>query len=161
MKLNLSPDEFADFCILFLLDNMTNKDMIVKTSNENFKLVTNKLASQGFRSIFMNYFFSVDPALRQRYRVMREIFAKKTTTAQTLYITQDYNYLKKLKTSKDKDKKNKDGIVATLKKTIKMAVNLALTSITGNINASANVNQQKLDMLTEKIIKILEKEGDI
>ena len=66
-----------------------------------------------------------------------------------------------MKTSKDKDKKNKDGIVATLKKTIKMAVNLALTSITGNINASANVNQQKLDMLTEKIIKILEKEGDI
>ena len=151
MKINVDPADFADLCILFLLDTMTNKEMMVKDSNKKLALVSDKLAKSGFRSIFMTYFFSIDPSLRQKYKNIRHIFAEKSSNQHTILITQDKKYLDR---AKRRGKKAEiDNPVQALKKAVKLAAELLV--------ASHNVNPKKLEMLQEQVIKLLEKDGDI
>ena len=150
MKINCTPDEFADVCILFLLDCMSNPDLMVKQSSPRLKLVSDKLKGMGFKSIFMQYFFAAQPRVRQQYGYIRNIFAKKTSDSQTIYISQDKVYVDKAKKKEGKEDKKKTSMI---RKVIQLAMKM--------VNSGVDPNPAALALLQEKVIHILEKEGDI
>lgn len=144
MKLNLSPDEFIDFIILFLLDIMTNKDMLVLKTSSKAQAISSKFKSLGIKSILMLLFFTVDANLRTRYKQVRDVFDKKSSNQHSIYISQDANYLKKINNKKE---------VSAVKKAISTTIK--------TLNAGKDINPRNLQLIQEKVIKILEQQGDL
>ena len=144
MKFNFSPDEFVDFIVMFLLDVMSNKDMqVLKTSNK-LKALTTKLISLGFKPVLLLLFFTIDATTRTKYRQFRDVFDRKSSNQHSIFISQDAEYLKKIKDKKDINK-------------IKKAINTTLKLIT----SGRTISQRDLELIQEKVLKVLEKEGEI
>lgn len=147
MKISVSPDDFADFCILFFLDCMANKKMLVRKTNTRFNAVLDKLTSMGFKSIFLMMFFTISPMLRQRYSQIKEIFEKKSSNQHYIYISQDAEYAKIMKKSSGQQD------VKQIKKAINNTMKL--------LNAGKDINPQGLQRLQEAVINKMIKEGDL
>ena len=150
MRINTSPDEFADFIMLFLLDALTNKNMQIMKTNPRFKALVDKMNNLGIKSPLMMLFFGINGDLRIKYKQMRDTFDKKTSVQHGINITQDANYLKKIeKSSPSKIKKETDKI--------KNAIATALSMVL----AGQKIDQRGLNLLTEKVMKQLEAQGDL
>ena len=140
-KVNLTPDEFADFVCMFMLDLMTDKNMTIRKANPKFAAVVDKLGSMGLRSVLTMYFFGVGAFVRQRYGQVRNIFSKKSSDQLTIYITQDSKYQEKLK-----DKQQ-------IKQTVKTVLKL--------LNQGNDINSRQLNMLQEQVIRLMERDGEL
>lgn len=141
MRLNLTPDEFTDILMMFLLDCATDKDMNIRKTNPKFAAIVDKMSGLGVRSMLFMYFFNINANIRMKYRQIREVFAKKTSNQADFYVTQTKEYQEKMKEKQQ------------IKKAIKTALKL--------INNGKDLNERNLNMLQEQTLKIMEKNGDI
>jgi len=72
-KINVTPDEFCDIVVSFLFDKMLHPDEIVP-NNIEFNDLMESMRGKGLRSLFMNYYLSMDSNTRVKYKKIKNIF---------------------------------------------------------------------------------------
>jgi len=68
-KVNLTPEEYGDFTAIFLLDAMTNDNVLA--DNEEFRELIENLKGKGARPILIRYFLSLPSIQRTDYKRMK------------------------------------------------------------------------------------------
>lgn len=71
-QLHLTPEEFATFTLIFLMDKVVNPENIVN-KNDRFNSFIEKNSSR-LQPILMKYYLSSDAAERLNYRRVKDIF---------------------------------------------------------------------------------------
>jgi hypothetical protein len=66
MRLNLTKKQLGDFLILVLFDRAFDEDFI--KNNEVFDDLMTQLEKRGLQTVIFNKYFSVDAALRGKYK---------------------------------------------------------------------------------------------
>lgn len=69
----LTPDEFADFVVAFLLDNIMHPDEILP-GNVEFDYITDKMKNSGLRSPLLSYYIDTSSITRGKYKMIRRSF---------------------------------------------------------------------------------------
>lgn len=72
MRLNLTKKQLGDFLILVLFDRAFDEDFI--KNNEVFDDLMTQLEKRGLQTVIFNKYFSVDAALRGKYKQWRNAF---------------------------------------------------------------------------------------
>jgi len=79
-KVNLKPEEWGDFIVIFLLDAIIHDNIL--DDNENFRKLINNLEKKGAKPIFLKYYLDLPASLRVDYkRVRNSIIGKDTSSA--------------------------------------------------------------------------------
>jgi len=132
MKLNLSPNEFADLVASFLFDKMLKPDKVVP-NNEMFNEFIDKMIGKGAKSLLMSYYLNLPSEARLDYKRIKDVFKGGGSTHEIRILPED---------KKDKkDKKEKGGLV---RKAIKIVKKLL---------RKEDVSKEELNLLLETVEK--------
>jgi hypothetical protein len=113
MKINVTPEEFADIVVLFLLDQMIKNPLDGR--NEAFDALLGNLKGKGVRPILTKYFLATPRSTKVLYKYIRGVFEEGDTSTQVIQIKNRASVA-----AKD-DEPEDDGLI---KKAIRKAVNL-------------------------------------
>jgi hypothetical protein len=104
-KVNLTPEEYGDFVAIFLLDAMTNEDVLA--DNEEFRELMDNLKGKGARPILIQYFLSLPSIQRTDYkRIKTTMLRDKGQDQSDIIIRRD-----RAKEKKEAEKKKKPGLI--------------------------------------------------
>jgi len=84
-KINVSPDEYADITVAFLLDKMLHPDEVIPY-NEAFNKYAKKLAGKGMKSLSLNYYLKMNGNLRVYYKRIKKVFEGDQNQSAIIYI---------------------------------------------------------------------------
>lgn len=155
MKITLTPEEYSDLTIMFLLDCLLNKDEddFLPTNNERFKEQLEYLESKNVKTQWTKYFIRLDAKYKSKYKHFKKAFNDGFLGSQQIIIQQipdDPKRLEKVRNKGKASKKDKEGIV---KKAVKLATKL--------ITAKTDPNPKKLQQLQEDVVKYMYISGDL
>ena len=85
-KINVTPEEFGDVVISFLLDKILHPDDVIYNNKEFDKLVL-RMGDKGMKTIFMKYYYGMDSNLRVKYKRIKDIFEGTKDSMYTINIT--------------------------------------------------------------------------
>ena len=108
--LNLSPSEYADLTVSFLLDKMLHPDEIVP-DNENFNELAEKLKGLGVKPHLTKYYINMDSMARMNYKRIKDGFDGSSDNPQTIKVNP-------AKVDKKKSKKEKEGFLKKVGKAV-------------------------------------------
>jgi len=74
--IKLTPDEFADFVVAFLLDNIMQPGEILP-NNIEFDYITDKMKNGGLKAPLLSYFIDTSSITRGKYKMIRGSFTGK------------------------------------------------------------------------------------
>jgi hypothetical protein len=74
--IKVSPDEFADIVVAFLLDNIMQPGEILP-NNVEFDYITDKMKNGGLKSPLMSYYIDTSSITRGKYKMIRGSFTGK------------------------------------------------------------------------------------
>lgn len=107
--IKITPDEFTDYIIAFLLDKIMDDDESM-VGNEEFNEIIKKMKLSGMEPFLLRYFIRSSVILRSKYKSSKEIFNKNGKIDKSVINIQ-----------KDLNKKNDTNSVADkIKKALKM-----------------------------------------
>ena len=106
--INLTPKEFGDLTVSFLLDKMLHPDEVV-SGDEGFDKVIDSLSSR--KSALTQHYVQMDSASRLQYKRIKDIFDGSTNDTQTIKIMPAKKIPKK-------DKKEKEGFIKKVGKAL-------------------------------------------
>lgn len=143
MKINLTPNEFADFVAAFLFDKILNDDVI--PNNEEFNKFSEALEKKGVKPLLMRYYMSMDSDMRINYKRIKDSFTGKEMSMNTINITRSDD------TEKIEEPKGK---IAKVKKIAKRVAKRVIRAIAPKIlGASDSFSEEDLEkMLVEEIL---------
>jgi hypothetical protein len=130
-KINLTPSEFADFIIPFLLDNILNPDDVLNENN-SFSNFISDIEKKGMKPKILKYYIDLDSKTRLKYKKIRKIFTNEKIDNVVINIFSE---------KKDKEKEDKENNL--LKKSIKKLLNM-----------DYNINHEEEKILNEFIKNI-------
>jgi len=105
--INLTPKQFGDLTVSFLLDKMLHPDEVV--SDEGFDKVIDSL--EGRKAALTSHYIQMDSASRLQYKRIKDIFDGSTNDTQTIKIMPAKKIPKK-------DKKEKEGFIKKVGKAV-------------------------------------------
>lgn len=108
--INLSPTQFAEVAVGFLLDKMLHPDEVA-TGNEEFEEFNKSMKAKGMKSTLTNYYLKMDSGSRLNYKRIKDIFDGSTNDPQNIRILPE-------KKIKKKDKKEKEGFIKRVGKAV-------------------------------------------
>ena len=108
--LNLTPKEYADLTVSFLLDKMLHPDEVV-SGNENFNKLAEKFKNLGLKPHLTKYYIDMDSMARMNYKRIKDAFDESNDNPQTIKVNPR-------KVDKKKSKKEKEGFLKKVGKTI-------------------------------------------
>jgi hypothetical protein len=76
-KINLKPNEYPDIVIAYLFDKVLHHDEVA-TGNELFDEFMTKMKSRGITPLLRDYYLSMDPDKRRKYKLIKDAFAADT-----------------------------------------------------------------------------------
>lgn len=109
MQLNLTPQEFADFVMIFLMDKIVNKNEVV-TGNPRFENFIEKAGSV-IKPTLVKQYLDMDSITRVNYKRIKDVLEGANKTHRIRIVPSDEEEIKV--------QKKKDGI---LKKVIKKII---------------------------------------
>ncbi len=71
--IRVSPDEFADIVVAFLLDNIMQPGDILP-NNVEFDYITDKMKNGGLKSPLLSYYIDTSSITRGKYKMIRNSF---------------------------------------------------------------------------------------
>lgn len=71
--IRVTPDQFADIVVAFLLDNIMHPKEILP-NNAEFDYVTDKMKGSGLKSQLLSYYIDTSSITRGKYRMIRDSF---------------------------------------------------------------------------------------
>lgn len=71
-QIHLTPDEFADLAMAFLLDAIRNEELL--EDNEEFRLFLKSMDNKGMKSELMKRYLRMDGESRLRYKKIQDVF---------------------------------------------------------------------------------------
>ena len=107
-KVSISPEEFGDFVVSFLLDKTIHPDEVIP-GNEHFNKFMKDMKGKGIKSPMIQYYLSMNPNMRLYYKRVKPTLEGDKSSNSVIYLMPHM----------DKEKK-KDGIIKrTIKKLLK------------------------------------------
>jgi hypothetical protein len=110
MKINVTPEEFQDVVVAFLLDKLLHPNEIVP-NNEGFNKLAKIMSGKGLKSRFMMYYLDMDTRNRVQYKRIKDIFDGTTSGSAVINISPSKK--------KEKDKDTKGIMMKIIKKLLK------------------------------------------
>lgn len=132
MRLNLSPNEFADLVASFLFDKLLYPDKVV-SNNKMFNELMEKLSGKGAKSLLMSYYLNLNSNSRLDYKRIKDVFKNGNSIHEIRIIPEDEK--------NKKYKKEKGGLV---RKAIKIVKKLL---------KKEQVSKEELNLLLETVEK--------
>ncbi len=87
-KINLKPDEYPDIVIAYLYDKVLHPEKVA-TGNKLFDEFMKKLTSRGASPLLRDYYLSMEPDMRRKYKLIKEAFAGDTLSNAVINIRPD------------------------------------------------------------------------
>jgi hypothetical protein len=87
--IRVTPDEFADIVIAFLLDSIIQPGEILP-NNLEFDYITDKMKNSGLKSPLLSYYIDTSSITRGKYKMIRDSFTGKNKQ-NTIVISSDMN----------------------------------------------------------------------
>lgn len=137
-SIKLTPDEFADVVVAFLLDSMMKSDDVLPESHE-FHYIVKKMEMGGMKAHLLSYFLDTSSITRGKYKVLRKSFVDKGQQNNIL-ITADLA----------KDDKYDDKI--TIKNIVKQTLRL-IKSHKMRKNNGMPLNEETVDKIIDKVME--------
>lgn len=72
-SIRVTPDEFADFVIAFLLDSMMRSDKVLD-ENDEYHYIIRKMERAGLKSQLLSYFLDTSAITRGKYKIISKSF---------------------------------------------------------------------------------------
>lgn len=92
MKLNLTSTEFCQICMCLLYEQLLKPDEIIAILNDqDYNDLMTIFKHRGMKTILQQYYLRLDPQMRVRYRMIKEVFKnnKKTKSVMIGIIKED------------------------------------------------------------------------
>ena len=106
-KVSISPEEFGDFVVSFLLDKTIHPEEVIP-GNEQFNKFIKDMKGKGIKSPMIQYYLTMDPNMRLYYKRVKPTFEGSGTNS-VIYLMPHM----------DKEKKKEGIIKRTIKKLLK------------------------------------------
>jgi len=113
-KLNLTPEQFANYIAALMLDKMINMDSVI-SKNKEFTELMEDFKGMGGKSRLMKMYLDMPSEMRMKYK-----WTKKTLTGESDSI----HTIRIIPESEEEKDKEKEGLVAKAIRKIKSAVGL-------------------------------------
>jgi len=97
-KISISPEEFGDFVVSFLLDKTMYPDEVIP-ENEQFNKFMKDMKGKGIKSPMIQYYLTMNPNIRLYYKRMKPTFEGDRNSNSVIYLMPQMN--KKEKNEKD------------------------------------------------------------
>jgi hypothetical protein len=108
--INVTPKQFADLSVSFLLDKILHPDEVV-SGNKEFDEFTASIKGKGMKSALTQYYIKMDSQSRLDYKRIKDIFDGSTNDIQNIKVVPE-------KKVKKKDKKEKEGFLKKVGKAV-------------------------------------------
>lgn len=141
-QINITPDEFADLIICFILDNFRSEDALLP-DNELWNDFLGILDRKGIEPRTLQYYMKLDSRTRLDYKRIKSVFHGDAADSSRINIT---------KTEPKPDRKSKSDLKDTIKKVIKLGKQVRESS-------GFPVNDEKLDKIINYVLEQEEKEN--
>lgn len=135
--IRVTPDQFADIVVAFLLDAMMKPDSVLK-DNYEFHYILDKMERSGIKSHLLSYYLDTSSITRGKYKVVRGSFEYKDSQ-NTISISNDPSQ----KVSRD-DK-------ITIKSIVKQALKV-IKSHRVRKNGGMPLNESDVDKILDKLL---------
>jgi len=137
-KIIVTPEEFANFVVSFLLDKISHKDKVLPDYDE-FSDIVWRMEKGGIKPHLMKMYLHMDALNRGKYKRIKEAFSGDTHNTYEILISSD-------KSTKEKSKKTDKYKVKDL---IKKAIRLIKQE---RQRTGFPLNEDKLDRIIEHVI---------
>jgi hypothetical protein len=139
-KITVTPDEFVDFVISFLLNKMIHKKEMLG-DNERFNDIVERMERGGLKSHLLQAFLKFDSQQRMQFKRIKDVFEGKDNVRNTIDILPD-------RTSKEKAFRNK-GDNSFLNEIIKRVIKEARSY---RIRTGCLISNDKMERLIDKVL---------
>jgi len=72
-KINVTPGEYADIVVCFLLDKMLHPDEVIPL-NKDFNKYMKKMSGKGMKPVSLNYYLNLNANIRVFYKRIKKVF---------------------------------------------------------------------------------------
>lgn len=124
MRIKVTPSEYADFTVAFLLDKLLNQDEVV-ADNEDFNKLAEVLESKGVKPLLLKYYISMDSKMRVKYKRLKGSFTDEEDPRNTIDIIQSIDKEKKEPEKRAKSSFIKDIVKSLIPKILKAETSLS------------------------------------
>lgn len=108
--INVTPKQFADLTVSFLLDKILHPDEVV-ADNEQFNEFAKAIKGKGMKSALTQYYIQMDSQSRLDYKRIKDIFDGSSNDIQNIKVLPE-------KKTKKKSKKEKEGFIKKVGKAV-------------------------------------------
>lgn len=137
-SINVTPNEFADIVVTFLIDNMVGDDLLLE--NEEWDVIIDKMEKSGLKSYLMHMYMNMPTKTRNKYKYIDNIFQTPDMGRYSINILRD-------KSKKDLPSKKKNSIIKqVIKKSLKLIK--AHRKRYGNL-----ITEETVDKIIDKVIE--------
>jgi hypothetical protein len=84
-SIQLKPNEWPDVLMAYLFDKILHPDEI-SSKNEMFNKFMIKMKSRGFSPLLRDYYLTMDPNLRVKYKLIKEVFEETTAATAVIHV---------------------------------------------------------------------------
>lgn len=113
-KLDLNPEEFADYISALMFDKIINNEEVI-SNNDDFSDLMDDLKGSGAKSKLMRYYLDMPSSMRMKYKWTRDTLTGDSDQIHTIRIMPEV---------KKKKEKEKEGLAKRAIRKIKKSVGL-------------------------------------
>jgi hypothetical protein len=136
--IKVTPNQYADVTIAFLLDAMMKPDEVLP-NNPEFHYIIKKMQKAGLKSQLMSYYLDTSSITRGKYKVVRKSFTGKS----------DNN---NIQITKSPDTKIPDDAKTTIRNIVKQTLKI-IKSHKLNRNNGMPLNEKTVDKIIDKVLE--------
>ena len=97
--INLTPKQFGDLTVSFLLDKILHPDEVV-SGDEEFDKFIDSIKSKGAKTALTQYYVQMDSQSRLNYKRIKDVFDGSDNSIQQIKVMPERKYRRKVKKKK-------------------------------------------------------------
>jgi len=149
MRITVTPEEFPDYIICFLLQSLVEKDedSFTPNKNEEYKDLIETLDKKSIKPKLLRKFLKLDHTTKDKYKLLKRAFTPNYNFPESIRIlSEESNNIKE-------NQEEKINNVELLKETIKITTQI--------VTQKYKLNENKLNRLQEDVLEYLKNNGKI
>lgn len=136
--ITVTPDEFADIVVSFILDAMTKPDVILP-NNVEFGYIIHKMVGGGMKSPLLSYYLDTSSITRGKYKMIQKSFTEQGDRSSIVI-------------SKSSNDKMPDDEKSTIKHIVKQTLR-TIKSHKMRRNNGMPLNEETVDKIIDKVLE--------